>query len=326
MLQTSIEESTERWFNDTSEFARKRQEIAAIIEELSLEKLTQSSQLLPTLNFPVLIPVTGSNVRNSHEADKTEEISAVSSSRSDTGADKNELILMSERDDVSSFVINDVTMISDNVDEEPNDEEIQEKQDPVVTTVPNSDNEENVTEEEVTTSSGDDSGNHAPDVTIYPGDDEPQEYTDEDLRPGIRARAIQTEIIIIKELQGDNPAQRDNSEEDEEDTPESPIFKSSRAETEPRKIASKLKILERDDSEKNSFEAASSPNSERSRLPGLSEIDRAKLKNLHHKEREKAFKILKMWDEKETSIDLTSDEELSFQGVKEIKSKGSASI
>jgi len=366
---------------------------------------------------------------NSHEADKTEEISVVSSSRSDAGADKDEVTVVSDRDDVSSVVqsvvINggekddgdnmdsptltddneegegnheaDVTTISDNEDEEANDEEIQVKQDSDVTTVPDSDEEENVTEKEVTTLSGDDSGHHAPDVTIYPGDDEPQEDTDEDIRPGSGASvSIHSEIIANINLPGNPPPQGDDSdsatmftlnssastrnstpeillevndpgssqrpdspgpevvqitksipedaelkitltksptkdastfrssspptielEEDQEEAPESPIFKSSRAETvprvrEPKKIASKLKILERDDSEKELFEETARPRRERSRFPGLTEIDKAKLKNRPYKEREKAFKSLKRDDEKETSIDLTSDEEGSF--------------
>ena len=69
MFQPSIEESTNRWLEDTSEFSRKRKEIAAIIEGLSQEKLTQSSQLLPTLNFHV--PVTRSKARKPVQRDQS---------------------------------------------------------------------------------------------------------------------------------------------------------------------------------------------------------------------------------------------------------------
>ena len=67
MFQTNIEESTLRWLEDTSEFSKKRGQIAAIIEELSRDKLIQSSQLLPTLNF--YVPVTRSKARKPVERD-----------------------------------------------------------------------------------------------------------------------------------------------------------------------------------------------------------------------------------------------------------------
>ena len=161
------------------------------------------------------------------EGEKIEEISVVSSTRSE---DKDEVTVVSDRDDVSSVVqsvvINggqkddeengdvptrnegngngeaeenheaDVTTISDNEDAEDDDgtEEIQEELDPDVTTVPDSDDEEGVSEKEVTTLSGDDQAEdsrHAPDVTIYsdPGE--------EDSRPGSAASvSIQSEIIV----------------------------------------------------------------------------------------------------------------------------------
>ena len=68
MFQASIEESTLRWLDDTSEFSRKRGQIAAIIEDLSRDKLIQSSQLLPTLNF--YVPVTIREARKPVESDK----------------------------------------------------------------------------------------------------------------------------------------------------------------------------------------------------------------------------------------------------------------
>ena len=61
MFENTIEEETQQWFGDTSEFYRKRKQIAAIIENLSQEKLTQSSKILPSLKFRV--PVTKSDPR-----------------------------------------------------------------------------------------------------------------------------------------------------------------------------------------------------------------------------------------------------------------------
>ena len=69
MFQSSIEESTLSWLDDTSEFSRKRKDIASIIEELSQEKLSQSSQLLPTLTFDV--PVTRSKARKPVQRDQS---------------------------------------------------------------------------------------------------------------------------------------------------------------------------------------------------------------------------------------------------------------
>ena len=189
----------------------------------------------------------------SGEGEKIEEISVVSSTRSE---DKDEVTVVSDRDDVSSVVqsvvINggqkddeengdvptrnegngngeaeenheaDVTTISDNEDAEDDDgtEEIQEELDPDVTTVPDSDEEEHVTENEVTALSGDeqveDSGKHAPDVTIYSDSgDGADEDPDQDSRPGsVASVSIQSEIIMKPNisLQGD-PAHhhRDNS-------------------------------------------------------------------------------------------------------------------
>ena len=61
MFQSSIEDATDSWFNDSQEFSRKRKHIAEIIEDLSRDKLMASSQLLPTLRFDA--PVTRSKVR-----------------------------------------------------------------------------------------------------------------------------------------------------------------------------------------------------------------------------------------------------------------------
>ena len=69
MFQASIEESTLRWLDDTSEFSIKRGQIAAIIENLSRDKLIQSSQLLPPLNF--YVPVTRSKARKPVKRDKS---------------------------------------------------------------------------------------------------------------------------------------------------------------------------------------------------------------------------------------------------------------
>ena len=69
MFQTTIEESTEQWLNDTSELSRKRKQIADIIEDLSREKLTQSSQLLPSLNF--YVPLTRSKARKPVQRDQS---------------------------------------------------------------------------------------------------------------------------------------------------------------------------------------------------------------------------------------------------------------
>merc|ERR1719312_1867109 len=111
-------------------------------------------------------------------------------------------------------------------------------------------------------------------------------------------------------------------DEEEEEVALFPIFKTSRATSQPklrasRMIPSKLKVSESDDSKQISFEeghyisTTARPRRERAKFPGLSEIDKAKLKNLPYEERERAFKSLQKEDEKELSIDLTSDEETS---------------
>ena len=82
MFQTSIEESTERWLEDTSEFYRKRGHIASIIEELSQERLSKSSQLLPTLNF--YVPISRSKARKPvHRDQSTDEEDSATTSKDD---------------------------------------------------------------------------------------------------------------------------------------------------------------------------------------------------------------------------------------------------
>ena len=51
MFLNTIEREIQEWFSDTSEFYRKRKQIAAIIEELLREKFMQSSKILSTLKF-----------------------------------------------------------------------------------------------------------------------------------------------------------------------------------------------------------------------------------------------------------------------------------
>ena len=261
---TKMEDPSARWDKAPTEEARTQlthsilshlEKIDAI-EEAEVAKDLDQMQNEPEperpkakkLSFGEYMKRKQTAVENkSNEGDKTEDISAVLSSRSDAGADKDEVTVVSDRDDgssvVQSVVINggekddgdsrdlptltddieegegnhdaDVTTISDNEDEEANGEEIQDKQDPDVTTVPDSDEEENASEKDVTTLSGDDSGHHAPDVTVYPGDDEPQEESDEDIRSGsVSSVSIQTEIITNINLQGNPPPppQRDDSD------------------------------------------------------------------------------------------------------------------
>lgn len=53
MFQNTIEEETQQWFCDTSEFYSKRKHVAAIIEDLSQENLTKAGKILPSLKFQV---------------------------------------------------------------------------------------------------------------------------------------------------------------------------------------------------------------------------------------------------------------------------------
>lgn len=227
----------------------KEAEVAKDLDQMQIDDDTEPEPTKVKLSLGEYRKRQQISVENkSNEGDKIEEISVVSASRSEAGGDKDDVTVVSDRDDVSSVapsvVINggqkddgdlpglteqieeteenheaDVTTISDNEDAEAVDgaEEIQEKPDPDVTTVPDSDDEENVEEREVSrVEQRKDSGRHSPDVTIYSDHDGGADGDpDPDSRPGSAASvSIQSEIIIKPNNdQGDiAPHHRDNSD------------------------------------------------------------------------------------------------------------------
>ena len=128
-------------------------------------------------------------------------------------------------------------------------------------------------------------------------------------------------ITLTKSPSKPSPVVQVDDDEDWEEIPSSPIIKSQLRLRNHRKFPSKLKVPETGHisiAEDSCSIASSRPRRQKPQFPSLTDVDKAKLKNLPHKEREKAFNNLKREEEKDKSIDLTSDEEKSCKGKKMI--------
>ena len=128
-------------------------------------------------------------------------------------------------------------------------------------------------------------------------------------------------ITLTKSPSKPSPVVQVDDDEDWEEIPSSPIIKSQLRLRNHRKFPSKLKVPDTGHisiAEDSCSIASSRPRRQKPQFPSLTDVDKAKLKNLPHEEREKAFNNLKREEEKDKSIDLTSDEEKSCKGKKMI--------